>query len=84
MAAWTGWAATALIALAALIPLYARLSRGKPAPPDAAPIRWHVVLGLLTGLVAFVHTLVVVPALGSADAIGGGMLALAPGGLAFF
>jgi cytochrome b561 len=84
MAAWTGWAATALIVFAAILPLYARFSRGKPAPPDAPPIRWHVVLGLATGLVAFVHTVVVVPSLGAPGAIGGGMLALAPGGLAFF
>jgi hypothetical protein len=84
MAAWSGWAATALIVIAALVPLYARWTRGKPAPPDATPIRWHVVIGLLTGLVGFVHTVFVIPALGAPDVIGGGMLALAPGGLAFF
>jgi cytochrome b561 len=84
MAAWSGWAATALILIAAILPLSARISRGKPAPPDAPPIRWHVLIGLATGLVAFIHTVVVVPALGAPGAIGGGMLALAPGGLAFF
>ena len=84
MAAWTGWAAAALVVIAALAPLYARLRAGKRAAPDAPPMRLHVVLGLATGFAAFLHTVVVVPALGQPEVIAGGMLALAPGGVAFF
>jgi cytochrome b561 len=47
-------------------------------------MRTHVLVGLTTGTVAFVHTLVVVPALGAPGAVGGGMLALGAAGAAFF
>jgi hypothetical protein len=42
-----------------------------------------VVLGLVTSAFAFLHTLLVIPALGSPAATGGGMTAIAPAGLAF-
>ena len=43
-----------------------------------------MVLGLVTTAFAFVHTILVIPALGSPAATGAGPLAIAPAGLAFF
>lgn len=80
---WSGWAATIAIILAAMIPLGTRLRLGKRASPKSQPIRVHVVVGLLTSALAFLHTLLVLPALGSPAATGGGMVAIAPAGLAF-
>ncbi len=84
MAIWSGWLATALIVIAGLVPLAARLRLGKRATPASRPMRAHVIVGLTTGTVAFVHTLLVVPALGAPGAVGGGMLALGAAGAAFF
>ncbi|MEB2313732.1 MAG: hypothetical protein OZ928_17950 [Polyangiaceae bacterium] len=84
MAVVTGWLAAAFIALTGLVPLVTRLRAGKRAAPDGAPMRAHVALGLATGALAFLHTLLVVPALGAPGAISGGMLALGAGGAAFF
>lgn len=83
MAWWTGWLATLAIAVAAVIPLVARLRLGKRAAPASPSIRGHVVVGLVVSAVSFAHTLVVLPELGSPAATGGGMLAIAPAGLAF-
>jgi hypothetical protein len=83
MAWWSGWLATIAIALAATIPLAARLRLGKRAAPSSSAIRTHVILGLVTSGFAFIHTLLVIPALGSPAATGGGMTAIAPAGLAF-
>ena len=80
----TGWLATVAIVLAALVPIVQRLRAGKRAPPGSPPIRLHVTVGLLTAALAFVHTLAVIPALGSPAAIGGGLTALFPAGAAFF
>jgi hypothetical protein len=84
MATVTGWLATTAIVLAALVPIVQRLRAGKRAPPGSPPIRLHVTLGLTTTALAFGHTLAVIPALGSPAAIGGGVIALFPGGAAFF
>lgn len=84
METWTGWLALVAIVVAATIPLATRLRLGKRAAPGSAPIRAHVVLGLVTSACAFAHTLVVIPALGSPAATGAGMTAIAPAGLAFF
>ena len=84
MAVWTGWLALLLILATGTVPLVMRLRLGKRAAPDQKPMRVHVVIGLTTGVVAFLHTLLVVPVLGAPGAIGGGMLALGAGGLAFF
>ena len=84
MAIWTGWLAAALIVATGCFPIVMRFRLGKRALPDAKPMRWHVMVGLTTGTIAFLHTLVVVPALGAPGAVGGGMLALGAGGLAFF
>lgn len=84
MASWSGWLAALMIVLAAAVPLGTRLRLGKRAPPSSRPIRIHVVLGLVTSALAFGHTILVIPALGSPAAIGSGPMAIAPAGLAFF
>jgi cytochrome b561 len=83
MAWWSGWLATIAIVIAAAIPLGMRLRVGKRAAPTSSAIRTHVILGFVTSALAFGHALLVVPALGSPAATGGGMLAIAPAGLAF-
>ena len=84
MALWSGWLAAIAIVLAGAIPLGTRLRLGKRGAPTSKPIRMHVVLGLVTTAFAFVHTILVIPALGSPAATGAGPLAIAPAGLAFF
>lgn len=84
IATWSGWLATIAIVLAALVPAIQRVREGKRAAPGSAPIRHHVTIGLATAALAFFHTLSVLPALGSAAAIGGGTFALLSGGAAFF
>jgi phosphatidylserine synthase len=84
MAKWVGWVATLLIVLAGLVPLAYRARLGKRAAPESTPIRAHVLIGLAVALVALLHTLAVMGALGSADAIEGGSVAFVPGVLAFF
>jgi cytochrome b561 len=80
----SGWIALACIALAGCVPLGARLREGRRAAPGSPPIKLHVALGFGTSAAAFLHTLLVLPALGSPAAVAGGMLALAPAGAAFF
>jgi len=84
MTAWSGWISVVLIVLAAMLPLGHRLRTGKRAAPDSSLTRLHVVFGTLVIGIAFVHTLAIVQMLGSPAAVGGGMLALFPGGVAFF
>jgi hypothetical protein len=84
MASWSGWLAALMIAIAAAVPLGARLRLGRRAAPSSAAIRTHVILGLVTSAFAFLHTILVIPALGSPAAIGSGPMAIAPAGLAFF
>jgi uncharacterized membrane protein len=84
MALWSGWLAALMIALAAAVPLGTRLRLGRRAPPSSPAMRTHVVLGLVTSAFAFLHTILVIPALGSPAAIGSGPMAIAPAGLAFF
>ncbi len=84
MALWSGWIAVIAIVLAGAIPLATRVRLGKRGAPTSKPIRMHVVLGLVTTAFAFVHTILVIPALGSPAATGAGPLAIAPAGLAFF
>jgi hypothetical protein len=84
MASVTGWIALAAVIIAGLVPIVARLRLGKRAAPGSRPIHAHVVLGTVTTMLASAHTFLVLPELGSSTAIAGGMLALAPGALAFF
>ena len=84
VAVWSGWLAAAAIAAAALVPIVQRLRAGRRAPPGSPPIRLHVLIGLATAALAFVHTMAALPALGSPAAIAGGIFALLPAGAAFF
>jgi hypothetical protein len=84
MAVWSGWLATVAILVAVLVPIVHRLRAGKRGAPGSPPIRLHVIVGLATAALAFGHTFVVIPALGSPAAIGGGVEALFPAGAAFF
>lgn len=84
MASFTGWLATACVVIAALLPLGFRIQNRRRAAPTSRLIRAHVVLGMVTSAAAFLHTIAVLPALGSPAATGGGALALLPGGFAFF
>jgi hypothetical protein len=83
MVFWLGWIAVLSIALSAAIPVGIRLKNGRRAAPDSGPIRFHVLLGTTTTLLAFGHTLAALSNLGSSAAIGGGFIALMTGGLAF-
>jgi hypothetical protein len=83
MAALSGWIAALLVLLAAVVPLGVRIRTGKRAAPQSAPIRGHVLLGLLVSLTAFVHTGLVLPELGSPASVGGGSLAFMAGAGAF-
>jgi hypothetical protein len=84
MAWWTGWLAAIAIVLAAMVPFVHRMRTGKRGAPGSPPIRLHVALGMTTSALAFLHTLLMLPALGSPAAIGGGVFALLAGGAAFF
>lgn len=84
MAVWSGWTAVTLILLAACVPVAYRLVLRRRAPPPSPPMQLHVALGLATALVAFVHTVIALPSLGSPGAVGGGLLPLASAGCAFF
>jgi hypothetical protein len=84
MAIVSGWLAAAAIIFAVLVPIGQRLRAGKRGAPGSPPIRLHVIVGLTTAALAFLHTMAVIPALGSPAAIGGGVLALFSGGAAFF
>jgi hypothetical protein len=84
MATASGWMCVAFIVLAALVPLGHRaFTRRRPAVRSRW-IGWHVVIGAAAALFAFLHTVTVLPVLGSPTAIAGGMAAIAPAGLAFF
>ena len=84
IAIWSGWFAASAIVLAALVPVVQRMRAGKRAAPGSAPIRLHVAIGLATAALAFMHTMAVLPALGSPAAIAGGLFAMLPAGAAFF
>ena len=84
MAEWSGWLAVLSILLAGSLPLLYRLGANRRASPLSPTIRVHVVFGLSAAFVAFLHTIVALPALGSPGAVGGGLLPLASAGCAFF
>jgi predicted membrane channel-forming protein YqfA (hemolysin III family) len=79
----TGWLAIALVALAAAVPAVHHVRVGRRAAPDSRATSLHVSIGLATAAVAFFHSLFAVLSLGSASAIGGGVLTLGAGGIAF-
>jgi hypothetical protein len=84
MGFYSGWLAALTIVLAAGVPLVQRAVNRKRARLDSPATRGHVLLGLATVTFAFLHTLLMLPSLGTESAVEGGMAALAPGGLAFF
>ncbi|MCL2723159.1 MAG: hypothetical protein FWD69_01860 [Polyangiaceae bacterium] len=84
IAFYSGWIATMALAAAAILPMVFRFRARRRARPSSPIIRQHVALGFLTSALAFGHTIVVLPVLGSPAATGGGMMALAPAGVAFF
>jgi formate-dependent nitrite reductase membrane component NrfD len=80
----TGYLASAVIVGTGLIPLGARLLRhGARASVEAQPVKTHVALGVAAALLAFVHTLGAIPALGEPAAAEGGNAALFPAAAAF-
>ena len=83
MAFWVGWIAVLAIALSATIPLGFRFRMKRRAAPDSTPIRFHIALGTVTTVMAFVHALFGLSDLGSSAALGGGFMALMMGGVAF-
>ena len=84
MAFLSGWLTVLVIVLAAAIPAAERLRHGRRAAPQGKPMVAHATLGLAAAGAAFGHTLMAVTALGSPEAIGGGMLAIVPAGAAMF
>lgn len=84
MAFYSGWLATIAILIAVAVPIGQRVREGKRGAPGSPSIRLHVLVGLATAALAFAHTLMVIPALGTPAAIGAGVSALLAGGAAFF
>lgn len=80
----SGWIGVALVVIAAAMPTVARLRLGRRAAPDSQVIRGHVLAGLATSAAAFLHALTILPSLGTAEAVNGGLLALGAGAVAFF
>jgi hypothetical protein len=80
---WSGWAILVAVAIAALLPLVRRALDAKRPPLGSQTLRIHVVVGLTTSALAFAHTLLALPALGSSEAIGAGVGGLLAGALAF-
>jgi hypothetical protein len=72
------------IVAAALLPLAYRWYAGRRAAPQSRITSLHVAVGLVVALAAFVHALMAVMSLGTAQAIGAGNLGLALGGIAVF
>ncbi|MFO0547629.1 MAG: hypothetical protein U0271_04520 [Polyangiaceae bacterium] len=83
MARWSGWIAVALMVAAALVPLFVRVRDGRRANLESRPVATHVIVGMTAAGLGFLHPLTALFALGSPGAIGGGVLGLALGGLAF-
>ena len=79
----TGWATITLIAAAGLVPLVARIRAQRRLPPESAPTRAHVLLGMGVCIVCFLHTGVALPNVGAPGAAAGGMLAMIPASLGF-
>ena len=83
MTLWSGWAILMAVAVAALLPLVRRALDEKRPAIGSPTLSWHVAVGLTTSALAFLHTLLALPALGSSEAIGAGVGGLLAGALAF-
>lgn len=83
MARVIGWIVVGLIVAAATLPLRKRFG-GARAAVDSPTIKLHVMAGLSVTLLALLHGISVLGALGSSSAIGAGTLSMAAGAAAFF
>ncbi len=84
LASRSGWLAAILVVAAALVPIGYHAFRRRRAAPDSRAMNGHAVIGVSAAIAAFLHTFVVLPALGSPASIRGGMVALGPAAAAFF
>jgi hypothetical protein len=84
MALWTGWMASALLVLAAAVPLGHRWIHGRRGAPRSRTQGWHAVIGLTAAVAALMHATSILPALGAPSVVRGGSLALLPGVVAVF
>lgn len=83
MANITGWLAVAAFIAAALVPIVTRLRLSRRADVGDPSVKRHVLIGMVALIVGSVHPLTALFQLGSPEAIGGGVLGLALGGVAF-
>src|SRR5438874_11491646 len=79
----SGWIAAVVVFAAGSVPLGHRIFARKRAAIGSRTIRSHVVVGTAAAAGSFVHGMAILPSLGSPEAIGAGVLALAPGAVAF-
>ncbi len=78
----SGWLAFALIAAAGALPIGYRMRNGRRATPTSTLTQVHVAAGIGVVLVAFLHALLGLLALGSSRAIGASDLAIWAGSAA--
>lgn len=83
LADWTGWIAAAAMGTAAVVPLAQRVLHRRRADLGSGSVRLHVAVGMTAAGAGFLHPLTALFSLGSPEAIGGGVLGLAFGGVAF-
>lgn len=83
LARYSGWIAIAAMASAALVPLFVRIKNGRRADLASKPVSTHIAIGMSAAALGFLHPLTALFALGSPGAIGGGVLALGLGAIAF-
>ena len=79
----SGWIAAGVVVAAAGVPTTHRLLVGKRAAVGGPTIRSHVVVGTAAAATSFLHSMAILPSLGSPEAIGAGVYALLPGAVAF-
>lgn len=80
----TGFIAAATIVVTTSLPLGHLVRTRRRAAPRSTAIGVHAALGAASMGTAFLHTLMVMPSLGSSAALEGGMVALVPAAVAFF
>jgi hypothetical protein len=83
LATISGWVAVAICFFAVAMPIGFRLRHGRRAELADPSVRRHVALGMTALALGAAHPLTALFQLGSPEAIGGGVLGLALGGLAF-
>lgn len=83
MATITGWLAVAAFVIAALLPISTRVRFKTRAELKHPSVQNHVLLGMVALALGSIHPLTALFQLGSPEAIGGGNVGLALGGVAF-